>query len=95
MLLTAAIVATAASLTALAVHLIGPEGSFGRAAVNIVLVLCAMAAYWGGYVMMGALGLTLGGTLLALLTISFGVGVWFGAQREYQRRAPCFDAPAA
>ena len=94
MLLTAAIVVTAASLVALAVHLIGPEGSFGRAAVNIVLLLGAMAAYWGGYVMLGALGLGLGGALLALVTISFGFAVWFGAQREYQRRAPCFDAPA-
>jgi len=95
MLLTSAIVAVGASLVALAVHLIGPEGSFGRGAVNVVVVLGAMAAYWGGYMLLGALGLTWGSMLLALLTISFGFGVWFAAQREYQRRDPCFDAPLA
>lgn len=95
MLLTAAIVAVASSLVALAVHLIGPEGSFGRGAVNIVVVLGAMAAYWGGYTLLGAIGLPMGALLLALLTISFGFGVWFAAQREYQRRDPCFDAPNA
>lgn len=94
MLLTAAIVVTAASLAALAVHLIGPEGNVGRAMVNIVLLLGAMGSYWGGYVLLGALGLTLGGALLALVTISFGFGAWFASQREYQRREPCFDAPA-
>lgn len=95
MLLTAVIVAVAGSLVALAVHLIGPEGSLGRGLVNIVVVLGAMATYWGGYVLLGALGLGIGGALLALLTISFGFGVWFAAQREYQRRPPCFDAPLA
>jgi hypothetical protein len=95
MLLTAAIVAVAGSLVALAVHLIGPESSFGRGLVNIVVVLGAMATYWGGYVLIGALGLGIGGALLALLAISFGFGVWFAAQREYQRRPPCFDAPLA
>ncbi|MBU6247605.1 MAG: hypothetical protein KGN77_07595 [Xanthomonadaceae bacterium] len=95
MLLTAAIVAAAASLVALAVHLIGPEGSFGRSLVNIVVVLGAMASYWGGYVLLGLIGATLGGALLALVAISFGLGVWFAAQREYQRRAPCFDPPPA
>jgi hypothetical protein len=95
MLLTAVIVAVAGSLVALAVHLIGPEGSLGRGLVNIVVVLGAMATYWGGYVLLGALGLSIGGAVLALLTISFGFGVWFAAQREYQRRPPCFDAPLA
>ncbi|HEX5306730.1 MAG TPA: hypothetical protein VFW82_11660 [Dyella sp.] len=95
MLVTAAIVAVAGSLVALAVHLIGPEGSFGRGLVNFVVVLGAMATYWGGYLLLGALGLGFGGALLALLTISFGFGVWFAAQREYQRRPPCFDAPLA
>ena len=95
MLLTAAIVGAAASLVALAVHLIGPEGSFGRGIVNIVVVLGAMATYWGGYVLLGGLGNALGGALLGLVTISFGLGVWFAAQREYQRRAPCFDPPPA
>lgn len=93
MLVTAAIVGAAASLVALAVHLIGPEGSFGRGLVNIVVVLGAMGSYWGGYVLLGLLGVALGGALLALVAISFGLGVWFAAQREYQRRAPCFDPP--
>jgi len=95
MLLTAAIVGASASLVALAVHLIGPEGTFGRGIVNIVVVLGAMATYWGGYVLLGWLGIGLGGGLLALVAISFGLGVWFAAQREYQRRAPCFDPPPA
>ena len=88
MLLTAAIVGTAASLVALAVHMIAPEGSFGRGIVNIVVVLGAMAAYWGGYLLLGVAGLAWGGGMLALVTLSFGAGVWYAAQREYQRRAP-------
>lgn len=95
MLLTAAIVGAAASLVALAVHLIGPEGSFGRGVVNLVVVLGAMGSYWGGYVLLDLLGMELGGALLALVAISFGLGVWFAAQREYQRRTPCFDPPPA
>ncbi|WP_266171919.1 hypothetical protein [Dyella subtropica] len=95
MLLTAAIVATSASLVALAVHLIGPQGSFGRAAVNLVLTFGSMAVYWGGYWLIGAIGYAAGGMTLAVVTISFGGGVWYAAQREYQRRAPCFDAPLA
>lgn len=95
MLLTAAIVGASASLVALAVHLIGPEGSFGRGLVNIAVVLGAMASYWGGYLLLGLLGVELGGALLALVAISFGLGVWFAAQREYQRRTPCFDPPPA
>ncbi|MBT2116273.1 hypothetical protein KK141_14650 [Dyella sp. LX-66] len=93
MLLTAAIVATSASLVALAVHLIGPEGSFGRGAINLVLIFGAMATYWGGYWLLGALGLAWGALALGAVTISFGGGVWYAAQREYQRRAPRFDAP--
>jgi hypothetical protein len=93
MLLTAAIIACAASLVALAVHLIGPEGSLGRGVVNLVVLFGAMGAYWGGYALIGWLGLLPGGALLAVLTISFGGGVWFAAQREYQRRAPVFDIP--
>ena len=54
-----------------------------------------MATYWGGYLLIGLLGLALGGVALAVLAISFGVGVWFAAQREYVRRDPCFDAPMA
>lgn len=93
MLLTAAIVATSASLVALAVHLIGPEGSFGRGAVNLVLIFGSMAMYWGGYWLLGVFGLAWGALALSAVTISFGGGVWYGAQREYQRRAPRFDAP--
>lgn len=95
MLLDAAIVAAPASLVALAVHLIGPEGTLGRSLVDIVVTLGAMATYWGGYWLLGALGLALGGLVLALVTMSFGLAVWIAAQREYQRRPPCFDAPLA
>jgi len=93
MMLTAGIVATSASLVGLAIHLIGPEGSFGRAAVNLVLIFGAMAAYWAGYWVLGALGLAWGALALGAVTISFGAAVWFAAQREYQRRSPSFDAP--
>ncbi|MEP6899240.1 MAG: hypothetical protein ABI870_11980 [Rhodanobacter sp.] len=93
MLLASLIVATAASLVALAVHLIGPEGSFGRGVVNVVVVLGAMATYWGAFWIIGALGYGFGGGVAALITLSFGLAVWFAAQREYQRRLPCFDAP--
>lgn len=93
MLLTAAIVATAGSLTGLAVHLIGPEGSFGRAAVQLMLIFGTMAAYWGGYWLLGAMGNAWGGITLATVTISFGGAVWYAAQREYQRRTPRFDTP--
>lgn len=95
MLLDAAIVAAPASLVALAVHLIGPEGTLGRSLVDIVVTLGAMAVYWGGYWLLGALGLALGGIALALVTMSFGLAVWIAAQREYRRRPPCFDAPLA
>lgn len=93
MLLDAAIVSAGASLTALAVHLIGPEGSFGRGLVDIGVTLGAMAAYWGGYWLLGALGHALGSGVLLLLTLGFGLGVWTSARREYLRRPPCFDAP--
>jgi hypothetical protein len=93
MLLTAAIVATSASLVGLAVHLIGPEGSFGRAAVNLLLIFGAMGAYWGGYGLLGLMGYAWGGIVLATVAISFGGAVWYAAQREYQRRAPSFEAP--
>lgn len=95
MLLAAAIVATSASLVGLAIHLIGPEGSFGRAAVNLVLIFGAMGAYWGGYWTLGVLGLAWGAVALGAVTISFGGAVWFAAQREYLRRPPSFDAPLA
>jgi hypothetical protein len=93
MLVDAAIVAAPASLVALAVHLIGPEGTLGRSLVDIVVTLGAMAVYWGGYWLLGALGFALGGLVLVIVTMSFGLTVWVAAQREYQRRPPCFDAP--
>jgi hypothetical protein len=93
MLLDAAIVAAPASMVALAVHLIGPEARLGRSLVNIMLALGAMAAYWGGYWLLGALGYAVGSVLLALLVGSFGLAVWRAARREYLGRPPCFDAP--
>ncbi|OOG36444.1 hypothetical protein B0E52_16725 [Rhodanobacter sp. C06] len=93
MLLTAAIVSVGASLTALAVHLVGPEGSFGRGLVDLGVTLGAMVTYWGGYWLLGALGHALGGGVLLLVTLGFGLGVWTSARREYLRRPPCFDAP--
>ncbi|WP_049621613.1 hypothetical protein [Frateuria defendens] len=93
MLLTAAIVAAGSALVALAVHLIGPENRLGRSAVNVVVTVAAMLLYWGGYWLLGAVGYALGGTLLALVALSFGGGVWFAAQREFQEREPRFDAP--
>ena len=95
MLLDAAIVSVGASLTALAVHLIGPEGSFGRGVVDLVVTFGGMAVYWGGYWLLGALGLAFGSAALLLVTLGFGLGVWTSARREYLRRPPCFDAPLA
>lgn len=93
MLLVAAIVSSSASMAALALHLIGPEGKTGRTIVNIVVLFGVMAVYWGGYWMVGAAGYLIGGGMLALIALSFGFGVLFAAQREYQQRAPRFDAP--
>jgi len=95
MLLDAAIVSVGASLTALAVHLIGPESSFGRGLVDLGVTLGAMAVYWGGYWLLGALGHAIGSGVLLLVTLGFGLGVWSSARREYLRRPPCFDAPLA
>jgi len=93
MLFVAAVVSLAASLAALAVHLIGPEGATGRTIVNLVVVFGTMAVYWGGYWLVGKTGYAVGGGLLALVALGFGAGVWFAAQREYVSRAPRFDAP--
>jgi hypothetical protein len=95
MLLDATIVGVGASLTALAVHLIGPEGNFGRGVVDLVVTFGGMAVYWGGYWLLGALGLAFGSAALLLVTLGFGLGVWTSARREYLRRPPCFDAPLA
>jgi hypothetical protein len=93
MLFVAAIVSAAASLAALSLHLIGPEGRTGRTIVNFVVVIGVMAVYWGGYWLVGTAGYLIGGGVLALVTLSFGFGVWLAAQREYQQRPPRFDAP--
>jgi len=57
------------------------------------VLLGTTAMYWAGVWLVDALGYVFGGGLLALVTLGFGLGVWFAAQREYQRREPCFDAP--
>jgi len=93
MLFVAAIISLAASLTALALHLIGPEGTTGRTVVNLVVVFGTMAAYWGGYWVVGALGYAWGGTLLVLVALGFAAAVWLAAQRLYVMRTPRFDAP--
>jgi len=93
MLLTALIITLASSPVALAIHLIGPEANFGRALVNMALVIGAIISYWCAYWVIGALGYAIGGGLTALLTLSFSISVWLAAQREYQRRLPSFDAP--
>lgn len=95
MLLDAAIVSVGASFTALAVHLVGPEGSFGRGVVDLIVTLGGMAVYWGGYWLLGTLGLAFGSAALLLVTLGFGLGVWTSARREYLRRPPSFDAPLA
>jgi hypothetical protein len=93
MLFVAIIVSAAASLTALSLHLIGPEGRTGRTIANMVIVIGVMAVYWGGYWLVGTAGYLVGGSVLVLVTLGFGISVWFAAQREYQQRPPRFDAP--
>lgn len=95
MLLVTLIVATSGGLVALAVHLIGPHRTVARQIVNACVLFGTMAVYWAGAWLVGALGYLVGGGLLALVSLGFGLGVWFAAQREYQRREPCFDAPLA
>ena len=95
MLLVTLIVATGGGLVALAVHLIGPQSAVGRHLVNAAVLMGTMAVYWAGVWLVDALGYTFGGGLLTLVVLGFGLGAWFAAQREYQRREPCFDAPLA
>ena len=95
MLLVTLLVATGGGLVALSVHLIGPQNTVGRHLVNAAVLAGTMAMYWVGAWLVEALGYVFGGGLLALVTLGFGLGVWFAAQREYQRREPCFDAPLA
>lgn len=95
LLLVTLIVASSGGLVALSVHLIGPQNTLGRRVTNALVVAGAMATYWAGVWLVGALGYLIGGGLLALLTLGFGLGVWFAAQREYQQRTPCFEAPLA
>lgn len=93
MLFVASVVSLAASLAALALHLIGPEGTTGRTIVNLVVLFGTMGVYWGGYWLIGEAGYAIGGGLLVLVALGFGAGVWFAAQREYVSRPPRFDAP--
>lgn len=93
MLLVAAIVSAAASLAALSLHLIGPEGTTGRTIANFVVLIGVMLVYWGGYWLVGRAGYLMGGGILAVVTLGFGFGAWFAAQSEYQQRPPRFDAP--
>ncbi|GLQ52674.1 hypothetical protein ACFFJT_21010 [Dyella flava] len=93
MLFVALIVSAAASLAALSLHLIGPESRTGRSIANLVILFGVMAVYWGGYWLVGATGYLIGGGVLAVVTLGFALTVWFAAQREYQQRAPRFDAP--
>ncbi|MEI7036249.1 hypothetical protein [Fulvimonas yonginensis] len=95
MLLTTLIVASAGALVALAVHLVGPQNTVGRQLVNALVLAGTTATYWGGVWLIHALGYAFGGGLLALVTLGFGLSVWFAAQREYVGREPCFDAPLA
>ena len=95
MLLVTLIVATGGGLVALGVHLVGPQGTVGRQLVNAAVLAGTMATYWGGAWLVDALGYLFGGGLLALITLGFGLGVWFASQREYLQREPCFDAPLA
>lgn len=93
MLFVASVVSLAASLAALALHLIGPEGTTGRTIVNFVVLFGTMGVYWGSYWLIGEAGYAIGGGLLVLVALGFGAGVWFAAQREYVSRPPRFDAP--
>jgi hypothetical protein len=93
MLFVAAIVSVSASLAALAIHMIGPEGTTGRTFVNFVLIFGVMGVYWGGYWLVDVAGYLIGGGTLTLVTLGFSLGAWFAAQREYQLRPPRFDAP--
>jgi hypothetical protein len=93
MLFVALIVSAAASLAALSLHLIGPEGTTGRTIANLLILFGVMAVYWGGYWLVGTAGYLIGGGVLVLVTLGFALSVWFAAQREYQQRSPRFDAP--
>jgi hypothetical protein len=93
MLFVAAIVSASGSLAALAVHLIGPEGTTGRTLVNFVILFGVMGVYSGGYWLVDTFDYLVGGGILAVITLGFGLGAWFAAQREYLLRPPRFDAP--
>ena len=95
MLLVTLIVATGGGLVGLAVHLIGPQGTASRQLVNAAVLAGATGMYWLGVWLVDTLGYAIGGGVLALITLGFGLTVWLAAQREYERREPCFDAPLA
>jgi hypothetical protein len=93
MLFVAAIVSASSSLAALAVHLIGPEGTTGRTIVNFAVLFGVMGVYWGGYWLVDNTGYLIGGCILTVVTLGFGFSAWYAAQREYLLRPPRFDAP--
>ena len=76
-------------------HLIGPQGTASRQLVNAAVLAGATGMYWLGVWLVDTLGYAIGGGVLALITLGFGLTVWLAAQREYERREPCFDAPLA
>lgn len=93
MLLVTLIVVTGGGLVGLAVHLIGPQGTTGRQLAHAAVLIGATGMYWLGVWLIDALGYAIGGAVLASVALGFGLAVWFAAQREYERREPCFDAP--
>ena len=92
-ILAAAITCSGASFTALAAHLIGPDARIGRSIAQFVVIAGAVGAYALTYWLIGRLGLVIGGGGAALLDLSFGIGFWQGARREYLKWPPRFDAP--
>ena len=93
LLLAAAIGSVAAAPWALSAQLIGPESSFGRAVVQLIVMAGAIGAYALSYWLLGRCGLSWGGALATVLTLPFSLGMWQAAHREYLRRAPRFELP--
>jgi hypothetical protein len=93
LLLAAGISSVAASLCALAAQLIGPESTFGRVVVQLLVLAGAVGTYALSYWLLGLFGLGWGSAAALALTLPFGIGTWLAARREYLGRPPCFDVP--
>lgn len=93
LLLAAGITGVGAAFGALALHLVGPESSLGRALMQFALMGAAVGVYALVYWLIGRFGLTIGAVGGALITLPFGIGAWGAARKEYVQRAPIFDAP--